>query len=147
MLMGGWSYAEERFTWTLGNESTVFFPAVMPEADYELAITVHTAGASAKTRHRATFRINNIVVGGLIIEGLTNATLFVPASTLLVGSAMLTISLPDALSLALLGTGSTDQRLLSLAFHKLTFRPFGSAVSAAPSLSDRDIMLNLQTSE
>jgi hypothetical protein len=116
----GWSFAEENYTWTEGNEASLLFSIKEPNTDLVLSIKMSPLlGGGIKGQHLLVFA-NNKKISETIIDSNSTYQFSIP-SDIIKNELNVSLKLPDAASPKSLGINE-DERLLALSIEYLSLK-------------------------
>jgi hypothetical protein len=134
-LREGWSEPESGFTWTLGSESRLQLPKLVPARSYSLEFRVRPfVWQDRLPAQRMMIFVNEVPIGAISVNRPGVVKALVPWTVLAAKSpATLLLSLPDAARPCEV-QGTEDKRRLAFALEKLTLvsDPIAEPAAVAP---------------
>jgi hypothetical protein len=131
----GWSEPEAGFTWTLGSESHLQLPKMVPARNYSLELQVRPfVWQDRILAQRMMISVNEVLIGAISVNQPGVVKALVPWTVLAAKSpATLLLSLPDAARPCEV-QGTEDKRRLAFALEKLTLvsNPIAEPAAVAP---------------
>jgi hypothetical protein len=116
----GWSFAEENYTWTEGNEASLIFSVKQPDKDLVLSIKMSPLlGGDIKGQHLILF-VNNQQISESIIDSNNTYQFNIPKD-IVKDELHISLRLPDAVSPKSLGLNE-DNRQLALSIEYLSVK-------------------------
>ena len=118
----GWGATEPGFTWTTSHRASLKIKTTPAESGYIMSFSVTPFAPREKPYQRCAVLLNDIPLAEFDIDRPDELSVWIPADVVseLSDEMILTFELPDAARPTDFAGGNTDDRLLGLAFKRLT---------------------------